>query len=72
MVSSSLSVSSVGIFRSRYLYNADNCFLMLTCEMGVAFNIRTEDGSEFPFKALGGYGIILLKKLERGYCICMC
>ena len=40
--------------------------------MGVAFNIRTEDGSEFPFKALGGYGIILLKKLERGYCICMC
>jgi len=45
---------------------------MLTREMGVAFKIRAEDGSEFPFKALGGYEIIPLKKLERGYCICMC
>jgi len=39
-------------------------FLLLTREKSVAFNIRTEDGSEFPFKALGGYEIIPLKKLE--------
>ena len=55
MISSSFLDLLWEFFISRYLYNADNCFLILTREKAVALNIRTEDGGEFPFKALGGY-----------------
>jgi hypothetical protein len=51
-------------FISRYLYDADNCFLILNREKTATFNIRTEDSGEFPFKALGGYEIMPLKNLE--------